>query len=397
MSGGGLALLIAAIMLVIFVFVKIGEALGQIAYEIGTEQLFLVISSTAAFIAVCVIGYRYYTRKEALRESEDTTPPESAPQENVTKYYGEQKPVFTGAAVMPEDRGRLALERLRGSPLSPTDKSCEQTAETHDDPRTQRARRVVKLTDNTLMLKAARKRQQELLKEVKRLQIQIKIEEKRAQPEPPAVKQYDSIDAAIQDTLREALKNLNNDRLLERALKRRDEKRAEVEPPAPAAEDTASDAVIHPDNLEEQRDKSNQPQSADKGETADDQPPWRQPPLARPAPAATKPRYPKTEPLSPADTFFKHLSIAGAQFFPAEDVQSVQSGAKITFQPEPSNEHDPNAILILNERDKPIGYIRRSDNELPCALMNKGVEFYGIVTTANIEANYISYDMWVRG
>lgn len=56
------------------------------------------------------------------------------------------------------------------------------------------------------------------------------------------------------------------------------------------------------------------------------------------------------------DTFEYMLEVAGSRYY--SDGPRPEVGAHVSFQAEPTNEHDPNAIMIMMDRSR-IGYVNR--------------------------------------
>lgn len=61
-------------------------------------------------------------------------------------------------------------------------------------------------------------------------------------------------------------------------------------------------------------------------------------------------------------------------------VRDIQSGSRITFLREPENHYDKKAIMALDEQGRKLGYIPRSENAIPSALMDAGKTLYGIAS-----------------
>ncbi len=82
------------------------------------------------------------------------------------------------------------------------------------------------------------------------------------------------------------------------------------------------------------------------------------------------------------EIFLKRQVIVGTRFLGGSDelVEDLKKGSRITFLREPDNEHDPNAVMALDEQGRKLGYIPRRENELMGALMAAGKYFYGIIT-----------------
>ena len=80
---------------------------------------------------------------------------------------------------------------------------------------------------------------------------------------------------------------------------------------------------------------------------------------------------------------FSDVPIRGA-FFRGRDilnaVNEMQPGQRLTFEREPENPHDPNAVKALVEGVH-IGYVGREYAGWVCNSMDEGVVYEGVVTS----------------
>ena len=65
----------------------------------------------------------------------------------------------------------------------------------------------------------------------------------------------------------------------------------------------------------------------------------------------------------------------------AEKIRDFCATTQLTLKRDPKNEHDQNAIMVLNEKDERIGWIPQQDNELLARLMDAERFLYGKVKT----------------
>lgn len=67
---------------------------------------------------------------------------------------------------------------------------------------------------------------------------------------------------------------------------------------------------------------------------------------------------------------------------------------KIQFLPKPYNEYDPNAITVINQKGKKIGYVPKAANKLMLYEL-KTESLYGIIFKADTEPDIrISAEVW---
>lgn len=65
--------------------------------------------------------------------------------------------------------------------------------------------------------------------------------------------------------------------------------------------------------------------------------------------------------------------VAGTTYIKDESVfDDVKEGAKLVLQREPKNRFDENAILVLDEKKRKLGYIPEKDNMVFARLMDAG-------------------------
>ncbi len=80
--------------------------------------------------------------------------------------------------------------------------------------------------------------------------------------------------------------------------------------------------------------------------------------------------------------FLRHIWIVGTQYSddPEQIVSDIQIDDRCTFLREPKNVHDEYAILVLDPKERKIGYIPRHDNRVFARLMDAGKLLYGKVS-----------------
>lgn len=76
------------------------------------------------------------------------------------------------------------------------------------------------------------------------------------------------------------------------------------------------------------------------------------------------------------------IELAGFRHATEVNIESIPLGQAVTFVPEPTNEHDPNAILV-KMNDKNLGYVDRGRLELFHRHLSNGDEIKGEVVRKN--------------
>ncbi len=109
-------------------------------------------------------------------------------------------------------------------------------------------------------------------------------------------------------------------------------------------------------------------------------------------------RVPKKPSTTPEDEneFFEHsLNVMGVQYADEYAVKNVSVGDTVMFLPEPENEYDKNAILVLDIRGYKLGYIPRwANKQLLKNIESTGA--YGIVSRVGQDQKYIEIDVWIK-
>jgi len=69
-----------------------------------------------------------------------------------------------------------------------------------------------------------------------------------------------------------------------------------------------------------------------------------------------------------------HCHVAGTGYVPgiAERVKALRPGQRLLLRAEPQNRYDEQAVLVLNPAGEKLGYVPRSHNDLPAALLKAG-------------------------
>ena len=106
-------------------------------------------------------------------------------------------------------------------------------------------------------------------------------------------------------------------------------------------------------------------------------------------------RKPSTTPEDENDFFEHSLSVMGVQYADEYVVKNVSVGDTVMFLPEPENEYDKNAILVLDIRGYKLGYIPRwANKQLLKDIESTGA--YGIVSRVGQDTKYIEIDVWIK-
>ncbi len=98
------------------------------------------------------------------------------------------------------------------------------------------------------------------------------------------------------------------------------------------------------------------------------------------------------------DIFLMNTMINGAMHVKTiyKQAKSLKEGDRVTLRLEPKNKYDEKAILVLDPRDKKLGYIPRVKNEVLYHLMDAGKELFGIVKGGDIGENLDEDDSWIE-
>lgn len=107
------------------------------------------------------------------------------------------------------------------------------------------------------------------------------------------------------------------------------------------------------------------------------------------------PKKPSTTPEDENDFFEHSLSVMGVQYADEYAVKNVSVGDTVMFLPEPENEYDKNAILVLDIKGYKLGYIPRwANKQLLKDIESTGA--YGIVSRVGQDKKYIEIDVWIK-
>ncbi|MEO6871544.1 MAG: HIRAN domain-containing protein [Chthoniobacterales bacterium] len=83
-------------------------------------------------------------------------------------------------------------------------------------------------------------------------------------------------------------------------------------------------------------------------------------------------------------------AIAGTSFRQLKEVEPLLSvGSLLPLKREPANEHDPLAIMILNESGNHLGYVPRAKNEVLAHLMDAGKLLFGRLESKEWQVNWL--------
>ncbi len=91
------------------------------------------------------------------------------------------------------------------------------------------------------------------------------------------------------------------------------------------------------------------------------------------------------------EIFLIECEIAGTTYVDgvAQKTTKIVPGSILAFRREPENEHDPWAILVLNEQNEKIGYVPRTKNEILAHLMDGGKLLFGRVEEKHIQNDWV--------
>ncbi len=83
-------------------------------------------------------------------------------------------------------------------------------------------------------------------------------------------------------------------------------------------------------------------------------------------------------------------AIAGTSFRQLKKVEPLLPiGSLLPLKREPANEHDPLAIMILNESGNHLGYVPRAKNEALARLMDAGKLLFGRLESKEWQGNWL--------
>lgn len=85
--------------------------------------------------------------------------------------------------------------------------------------------------------------------------------------------------------------------------------------------------------------------------------------------------------------------VAGTSYRDLDEVEpTLQPGALLVLQREPSNSHDPRAIRILDDQGHFLGYVPRIKNEALANLMDAGKLLFGRLEAKTWQGSWLKLD-----
>ena len=89
-------------------------------------------------------------------------------------------------------------------------------------------------------------------------------------------------------------------------------------------------------------------------------------------------------------------NIAGTTFLDLEDIEpKLKKHQLLVLKRDPKNEHDENAILILTEDGRKLGYVPQEKNEILSKLMDAGKLLFGRLDEKNWFGRWLKLDIQV--
>ncbi len=83
-------------------------------------------------------------------------------------------------------------------------------------------------------------------------------------------------------------------------------------------------------------------------------------------------------------------AIAGTSFRQLKNIEPLLPvGSLLPLKREPANEHDPLALMILDEKGNHLGYVPRVKNEALARLMDAGKLLFGRLESKEWQANWL--------
>ena len=87
-------------------------------------------------------------------------------------------------------------------------------------------------------------------------------------------------------------------------------------------------------------------------------------------------------------------NIAGTTFLDLEDIEpKLKKHQLLVLKRDPKNEHDDNAILILTEDGRKLGYVPQEKNEVLSNLMDAGKLIFGRLVEKSWVDNWLKLDV----
>ena len=91
-----------------------------------------------------------------------------------------------------------------------------------------------------------------------------------------------------------------------------------------------------------------------------------------------------------------NCNIAGTTFLDLEDIEpKLKKHQLLVLKREPKNEYDDNAILILTEDGRKLGYVPQEKNEVLSNLMDAGKLLFGRLDEKTWVDNWLKLDVQV--
>ena len=91
-----------------------------------------------------------------------------------------------------------------------------------------------------------------------------------------------------------------------------------------------------------------------------------------------------------------NCNIAGTTFLDLEDIEpELKKHQLLILKREPNNEYDNNAILILTEDGRKLGYVPQEKNEVLSNLMDAGKLLFGKLNEKTWVDNWLKLDVQV--
>ena len=89
-------------------------------------------------------------------------------------------------------------------------------------------------------------------------------------------------------------------------------------------------------------------------------------------------------------------NVAGTTFLDLDDIEpKLKKHQLLMLKREPNNEYDNNAILILTEEGKKLGYVPQDKNEVLSKLMDAGKLLFGRLDEKTWVDNWLKLDVQV--
>lgn len=76
--------------------------------------------------------------------------------------------------------------------------------------------------------------------------------------------------------------------------------------------------------------------------------------------------------------YYRDFCVAGTRYYHA--AKDVAEGDNVYLVPEPTNEHDPDAIMVLNMQEQKLGYVPRNYTNMFLPYLNQGTQYKATVS-----------------